>query len=63
MSGFYSKDAILESFYNVDASLFWLLCFLFGVGLTAAYSIKITLLAVVDTGSGSVSDLMGGGLT
>ena len=61
MSGFYRKDAILESFYNSESRFLFILVFLSGVGLTTAYSVKITYLAFVNRGSGGPSDLGGGG--
>nr|AKS04386.1 NADH dehydrogenase subunit 5 [Parasagitta elegans] len=61
MSGFYSKDAILESFYNSESSFLFMLVFLSGVGLTTAYSVKMTFLAIVSGAGGGTSDLGGGG--
>lgn len=63
IAGYYSKDAILESFYNCRLSIFFLLVFLIGVGLTTAYSIKITLLAVIGSSSEGPGDLNGGGVS
>ena len=40
-TGFYSKDKILEVLYCAEGRSWFLLLFLLGVGLTAAYSIKI----------------------
>lgn len=61
ISGFYSKDAILESFYNSDSRFVFILVFLSGVGLTTAYSVKITFLAILSGDSIGPSDLSGGG--
>lgn len=61
ISGFYSKDAILESFYNSDSRFVFMLVFLGGIGLTTAYSIKITVLAVLRRDRVGPSDLGGGG--
>nr|AKS04164.1 NADH dehydrogenase subunit 5 [Parasagitta elegans] len=63
MAGYYSKDAVLESFYNSGLSMFFLLVFLLGVGLTSAYSVKMTLLAVIGSGSEGSADLNGGGMS
>lgn len=62
MAGYYRKDAILESFYNSGHSFLFFLCFLLGIGLTTAYSVKIILLAVLDGGRGGSADLCGGGV-
>lgn len=61
ISGFYSKDAILETFYNTSHRFFLLLLFLFGVGLTTAYSIKMTLLAFLGVETSGSVNLNGGG--
>ena len=61
ISGFYSKDAILETFYNDRHSFLFLLIFLIGVGLTTAYRIKITLMAFVGLESSGAVNLNGGG--
>lgn len=61
ISGFYRKDLILESFYNSDSRLVFMLVFLGGIGLTTAYSIKITVLAVLRGDRAGPSDLGGGG--
>nr|AKS04401.1 NADH dehydrogenase subunit 5 [Parasagitta elegans] len=63
MAGFYSKDAILEAFYNEARSYLFLLVFLLGVGLTAAYSLKVALLAFVSHDSAGSADLNGGGMS
>ena len=46
ISGFYRKDLILEKFYSTNWSVFMGILFLVGVGLTAAYSAKLTHLAL-----------------
>lgn len=61
IAGFYRKDAILETFYNETHSFFFLVVFMLGVGLTTAYSLKITLLAIVRNTSVGAVDLNGGG--
>nr|AKS04315.1 NADH dehydrogenase subunit 5 [Parasagitta elegans] len=61
MSGFYSKDAILESFYNSGESYLFQVIFLLGVGLTTAYSVKMTHLAFLCIDTGGAADLPGGG--
>ena len=61
ISGFFSKDAILESFYNSGVSLIFQLIFLLGVGLTTVYSVKMTHLAFLGGGTGGAADLIGGG--
>lgn len=61
ISGFYRKDSILESFYNSDSRFVFMLVFLGGVGLTTAYSTKITVLAVLSGDRVGPSDLGGGG--
>nr|AKS04196.1 NADH dehydrogenase subunit 5 [Parasagitta elegans] len=63
MAGYYSKDTILESFYNSGLSMFFLLVFLLGIGLTTAYSVKMTLLAVLGSCSEGSADLNGGGVS
>lgn len=62
IAGYYSKDAILESFYNSRLSSFFLIVFLIGVGLTTAYRVKITLIAVLGGGNRGSADLNGGGV-
>lgn len=62
ISGFYSKDAILESFYNSRLRSLFLIVFLVGVGLTTAYSMKITVLAFLRGDSGGAVNLNGGGV-
>ena len=61
IAGFYSKDAILEAFYNSSHRFTLLAVFLVGVGLTTAYSVKMTVLAVVGGHSGGAVSLCGGG--
>lgn len=61
ISGFFRKDAILESFYNSGESFIFQLIFLFGVGLTSVYSFKMTHLAFLSSESGGAADLNGGG--
>lgn len=61
IAGYYSKDAILESFYNSNLSFFLLMIFLVGVGLTTTYCIKMTSLAILGGYSGGSADLNGGG--
>ena len=61
ISGFFSKDAILESFYNSGESFIFQLIFLMGVGLTTVYSVKMTHLAFLGSGAGGAADLIGGG--
>nr|AKS04369.1 NADH dehydrogenase subunit 5 [Parasagitta elegans] len=61
MSGFYSKDAILESFYNSGESSMFQMFFLLGVGLTTVYSVKMTHLAFLSSAQGGAADLNGGG--
>lgn len=60
ISGYYSKDAILESFCNFDSRLVWLLVFLMGIGLTAAYRTKISILATISISRRGPTDLAGG---
>jgi len=49
LAGFYRKDSILEGFYRAGQGLLGLLVFLTGVGLTAAYRLKMTRLALLGT--------------
>merc|ERR1719186_645956 len=49
LAGFYSKDSILEGFYRASQGLVGLLVFLFGVGLTTAYRLKLTRLALMGS--------------
>lgn len=61
IAGFYSKDAVLEAFYNSSYSFILLSVFLLGVGLTTAYSVKMTVLAVVGCSTMGAVSLCGGG--
>lgn len=61
LAGFYRKDAILEGFYRASQRLAGLLAFLFGVGLTTAYRLKLTSLALLSSLSPSPATLNGGG--
>lgn len=61
LAGFYRKDAILEGFYRAAQRLAGLLAFLVGVGLTAAYRLKLRSLALVGTLTPSPATLNGGG--
>ena len=61
MSGFYSKDLILESFYSINISALMGLFFLVGVGLTTAYRIKILNLVAFLKKSALPSSLRAGG--
>merc|ERR1719419_1448175 len=60
LAGFYSKDAILEGFYRRGQSHGGLVAFLFGVGLTAAYRLKLTRLALLGNHEPAPSTLNGG---
>lgn len=46
ISGFYRKDAILESFYSRNFSELGVIGFLLGVGLTASYRIKVIYIVI-----------------
>ena len=48
ISGFYRKDIVIERFYSSYSCLGGGLFFLVGVGLTAAYRVKITNMACLD---------------
>merc|ERR1711872_1186602 len=61
LAGFYRKDAILEGFYRASQRLEGLLAFLLGVGLTSAYRLKLTSLALVGTRTPTPATLNGGG--
>ena len=63
MSGFYRKDIIIESLYNTYSCTFSSLFFLFGVGLTTAYRVKITNLAAVGNKTGLPTRIVYGGLS
>jgi len=41
ISGFYSKDLIVESFVNINQRLLFILIFILGIILTAGYSVKL----------------------
>lgn len=60
LAGFYSKDHILEGIYNGGESALPLGAFLAGVGVTAAYSAKLTRLAVSSPGGRLPVDLAAG---
>merc|ERR1719461_1604234 len=49
LAGFYRKDAILEGFYRAAQSIGGLGAFLLGVGLTTAYRLKLTRLALLGS--------------
>ena len=61
ISGFYSKDLIVESFVNMDQSFVFLLIFLIGIGLTTAYSVKLikNLSSCLDQNYSSILSLGG----
>jgi len=59
LSGFFSKDLIIEAAYNRGMRINGLVGALVGVGLTTAYSAKMAVLAVPFRGS--VSPTVGGG--
>jgi len=61
LAGFYSKDSILERFYNSGNGTLTLGIFLLGVGLTAAYSTKIVSLALATPGGSAPACLNAGG--
>jgi len=61
LAGFYRKDALLEGFYSASQGLMGLASFLGGVGLTAAYRLKLTRYALVGVHSSSPVPLNGGG--
>ena len=61
LAGFYSKDCILEGFYNGGNGALPLVIFLLGVGLTTAYSTKIVSLALRTPGGGAPPRLNAGG--
>nr|YP_003433775.1 NADH dehydrogenase subunit 5 [Zonosagitta nagae]BAI68166.1 NADH dehydrogenase subunit 5 [Zonosagitta nagae] len=63
MSGFYSKDLILESFYSSSQSAIMGMLFLVGVGLTTAYSIKMMNLAFYLKTSSLPNSLASGGFS
>ena len=61
ISGFYSKDLVLESFYSLNNRFIIGLAFLVGVGRTTAYSVKMMNLAVFNKTSEGPSGLSSGG--
>jgi len=61
LAGFYSKDSILERFYNKRNATLSLAVFLLGVGLTTAYSAKIVRLALRTPGGVAPARLNSGG--
>ena len=61
LAGFYRKDAILEGFYSAAQSLGGLGAFLLGVGLTTAYRLKLTRLALLGSLDPAPATLNGGG--
>ena len=63
LAGFYSKDVILEGFYNMGYGTLPLVIFLLGVGLTTAYSTKIVRLALSPPGGYTPARLTAGGTT
>lgn len=61
LAGFYSKDSILEGFYRKSHRMCALGAFLVGVGLTAAYRLKLTSLALMGQPTTAPATLNGGG--
>jgi len=61
LAGFYRKDSILEGFYSAGQRVCGLFAFLLGVGLTAAYSLKLTGLALLGETGPAPATLNGGG--
>lgn len=61
LAGYYSKDRILEGIYNLGARTFSLRVFLLGVGLTAAYSLKMVYLLLGAPGTSHPANLNAGG--
>ena len=61
LAGFYSKDSILERFYNKGNATLSLAVFLLGVGLTTAYSAKMVRLALRTPGGVAPARLSSGG--
>jgi len=61
LAGFFRKDLILEGSYNRSAGFLGLLMFLFGVGLTTAYRVKMIALAMPGRGTDGAVALGGGG--
>jgi len=62
LAGFYSKDSILERFYNRGNATLSLAVFLLGVGLTTAYSAKIVRLSLRTPGGVAPAMLNSGGM-
>jgi len=60
LAGFYRKDSILEGYYRMGQRWTGLAAFLLGVGLTAAYSLKLTSLALMGHLDQVPSSLNGG---
>jgi len=61
LAGFYRKDSILEGFYRAAQRLTGLVVFLKGVGLTTAYRLKLTRLALMRSVAPAPVTLNGGG--
>jgi len=61
LAGFYSKDSILESFYSIRNAWLALVVFLVGVGLTTAYRVKMSHLALVRRCNEVPTSINGGG--
>ena len=61
LAGFYSKDSILERFYNRGNATLPLAVFLLGVGLTTAYSAKIIRLSLRSPGGVAPARINSGG--
>jgi NADH-ubiquinone oxidoreductase chain 5 len=63
IAGFFSKDYILERFYCSNKSFLFCLIFLLGVGLTSAYSLKISYLAFFSSNNKISAGLARGGFS
>merc|ERR1719209_1586752 len=61
LAGFYRKDSILEGFYRAAQRFGGLVAFLIGVGLTTAYRLKLTRLALLGSLDPAPATLNGGG--
>jgi len=61
LAGFYSKDSILERFYNRRNATLSLAIFLLGVGLTSVYSAKMVRLSLRTPGGVAPARLNSGG--
>nr|ARQ20652.1 NADH dehydrogenase subunit 5 [Nacella clypeater] len=48
MSGFYSKDLILESFLFLNTNFFMVMMMFFATGLTSAYSLRLSAITLWD---------------